>query len=183
VVGRGHTVPMGENVTAPPCAACQIIDRADGVADGWLVPKLQHRVKNANKLVDSLKRTQDRAADAITSFAGSLTFVYIHSAWFGLWVLVNVGLVGASLAFDRFPFGLLTMIVSLEAIFLSTFVMVSQNRQALHTEVRSQLDFEANLRSEVWAIHIGQALGIDPDHVEAVVATAIAQARSAQDAA
>ena len=44
--------------------------------------------------------------------------------------------------------------------------MVSQNRQAMRTEVRSQLDFEANLRSEIWAMHIGQALGIDPDHVE-----------------
>ena len=117
----------------------------------------------------------------MTAFAGSLNFVYLHSAWFGLWVLLNIGLLGASLEFDKFPFGLLTMIVSLEAIFLSTFVMVSQNRQATRTEVRSQLDFEANLRSEVWAIHIGQALGIDPDHVEAVVATAIAQAKNTEN--
>ena len=173
-------MPMSEPVIIQGCAACQIIDRADGAEDGWLVPKLEHRVKNANKLADSLRRTQDRAADAVTAFAGSLTFVYLHSAWFGLWVLLNVGLIGASLEFDKFPFGLLTMIVSLEAIFLSTFVMVSQNRQAMRTEVRSQLDFEANLRSEVWAIHIGQALGIDPDHVEAVVATAIAQARTTE---
>ena len=172
---------MTEPAIIQHCAACQIIDRADGAEDGWLVPKLQHRVKNANKLTDSLRRTQDRAADAVTAFAGSLTFVYLHSAWFGLWVLLNVGLVGASLEFDKFPFGLLTMIVSLEAIFLSTFVMVSQNRQAMRTEVRSQLDFEANLRSEVWAIHIGQALGIDPDHVEAIVATAIAQAKSTEN--
>jgi uncharacterized membrane protein len=163
------------------CGACRTIDRADGVEDGWLVPKLQHRVKNANSLFDSLKRTQDRAADAVTSFAGSLNFVYLHSAWFGLWVLINIGLVGASLEFDKFPFGLLTMIVSLEAIFLSTFVMVSQNRQALRSEVRSQLDFEANLRSEVWAIHIGQALGVDPDHVEAIVAKAIMQAKQAEN--
>ena len=174
-------MPMSDPVIIQHCTACLIIDRADGAEDGWLVPKLQHRVKNANKLADSLRRTQDRAADAVTTFAGSLTFVYIHSAWFGLWVLLNIGLVGASLEFDKFPFGLLTMIVSLEAIFLSTFVMVSQNRQALRTEVRSQLDFEANLRSEVWAIHIGQALGIDPDHVEAVVATAIAQARDTEN--
>jgi uncharacterized membrane protein len=100
--------------------------------------------------------------------------------WFGVWILFNIGLVGAAVEFDRFPFGLLTMIVSLEAIFLSTFVMVSQNRQALRTEVRSQLDFEANLRSEVWATHIGQRLGIDPDHVEAVVAKVIAQANANQ---
>jgi len=159
------------------CAACLTMDRADGVEDGWLVPKLEHRVKNANKLVNSLKRTQDRAADAVTSFAGSLNFVYLHSIWFGVWILFNVGLIGAAVEFDRFPFGLLTMIVSLEAIFLSTFVMVSQNRQALRTEVRSQLDFEANLRSEVWATHIGEKLGIDSEHVEAVVAKVIAQAK------
>ena len=174
-------MPVTEPVIIQDCAACQIIDRADGAEDGWLVPKLQHRVKNANKLADSLRRTQDRAADAVTNFAGSLNFVYLHSIWFGLWVLLNIGLVGASLEFDKFPFGLLTMIVSLEAIFLSTFVMVSQNRQAMRTEVRSQLDFEANLRSEVWAIHIGQALGIDPDHVEKVVALAIAQAKTTEN--
>ena len=73
------------------------------------------------------------------------------------------------------------MIVSLEAIFLSTFVMVSQNGQAMRSEVRNQLDFEANLRSEVWAMHIGQALGIDPDHVEAVVGKVIAQAAENQN--
>jgi uncharacterized membrane protein len=169
---------MTEDVTTHKCPACLAMDRADGAEDGWLIPKLQHRVKNANRLVDSLRRTQDRVADVITSFAGSLRFVYLHSIWFGLWILFNIGLVGAAVEFDRFPFGLLTMIVSLEAIFLSTFVMVSQNRQALRTEVRSQLDFEANLRSEVWATHIGHKLGIDPDHVEAVVARVIAQARA-----
>jgi uncharacterized membrane protein len=172
---------MTEDVITHDCPACLAMDRADGAEDGWLVPKLQHRVKNANKLVDSLKRTQDRAADAVTSFAGSLNFVYLHSIWFGIWIVFNIGLVGAALEFDRYPFGLLTMIVSLEAIFLSTFVMVSQNRQAMRTEVRNQLDFETNLRSEVWTTHIGQALGIDPNHVEAVVAKVIAQANENQN--
>jgi uncharacterized membrane protein len=64
--------------------------------------------------------------------------------------------------------------VSLEAIFLSTFVMVSQNRQAARADIRSQLDFETNLRAEIWAVHIGQALGVDIDHVEDVVKEAIA---------
>jgi uncharacterized membrane protein len=71
---------------------------------------------------------QNRIADAITSFAGSMKFVYAHVVWFTLWVLANEGVFGKSLVFDEFPFGLLTMIVSLEAIFLSTFVMISQNR-------------------------------------------------------
>jgi len=62
---------------------------------------------------------QNRAADRITAFAGSMTFVYLHIIWFSSWIVFGV---------EDYPFGLLTMIVSLEAIFLSTFVMISQNR-------------------------------------------------------
>lgn len=75
----------------------------------------------ALRRVDEERRQslQARVADAITTFAGSMTFVYVHVVWFGLWLLLR---------FEKFPFGLLTMVVSLEAIFLSTFVMISQNR-------------------------------------------------------
>jgi uncharacterized membrane protein len=62
---------------------------------------------------------QNRAADKITAFSGSMLFVYIHIIWFGCWIGFGV---------ESYPYGLLTMIVSLEAIFLSTFVMISQNR-------------------------------------------------------
>jgi uncharacterized membrane protein len=62
---------------------------------------------------------QNRIADRITAFAGSMAFVYLHLAWFGCWIGLGV---------ERYPYGLLTMIVSLEAIFLSTFVLISQNR-------------------------------------------------------
>jgi uncharacterized membrane protein len=62
---------------------------------------------------------QNQIADAITRFAGSMPFVYVHIIWFVLWISLRV---------EKFPFGLLTMLVSLEAIFLSTFVMISQNR-------------------------------------------------------
>ena len=155
------------------CPACRIIDRADGVEDGNLYKVEHYRTRNEAALIRTLMRAQDRAADEITSFAGSLKFVYIHSVWFGVWIAVNVGLLGAAVKFDPFPFGLLTMIVSLEAIFLSTFVMVSQNRQAARADVRSQLDFETNLRSEIWSVHIGHALGVDPAHVEDVVLQAI----------
>jgi uncharacterized membrane protein len=65
------------------------------------------------------ENVQNRIADRITAFAGSMAFVYIHLAWFGCWIGFGV---------ERYPYGLLTMIVSLEAIFLSTFVMISQNR-------------------------------------------------------
>src|SRR2546421_7375314 len=155
------------------CPACRVIDQADGVEDGNLYKVEHYRTRNERTLLDALMRAQDRAADQVTSFAGSLNFVYIHSVWFGIWILLNVGMLGASLKFDKFPFGLLTMIVSLEAIFLSTFVMVSQNRQAARADVRSELDFETNIRGEIWAVHIGHVLGIDADHVEATVLAAI----------
>jgi uncharacterized membrane protein len=74
--------------------------------------------------------------------------VRLHVAWFSLWILANVGAFGASLRFDPYPFGLLTLVVSLEAIFLSTFVMISQNRQAAAAEVRSDLDYRTNAMAE-----------------------------------
>jgi uncharacterized membrane protein len=159
------------------CPACRAIDRADGVEDGQLRKVAHYHVADERRLLRSILDAQDFAAEKITSFAGSLTFVYIHAAWFGVWIALNVGLAGIDREFDKFPFGLLTMIVSLEAIFLSTFVMVTQNRQAARSDVRSQLDFETNLRSEVWAVHIGAALGIDVEHVERVVQEAIDGAR------
>ncbi|MGI5135648.1 MULTISPECIES: DUF1003 domain-containing protein [unclassified Streptomyces] len=119
--------------------------------------------------------TQDRIADAITAFSGTMQFVYLHALWFAVWIGFNEGLFGHSAVWDPYPFGLLTMIVSLEAIFLSTFVMVSQNRQAAREKVRADLDFETNIRSEVWSAHIGQALGVDPKQVEQEVQELIAQ--------
>ncbi len=160
------------------CAACRIIDSADGAVDGILfMPPTVHAM-HEHRLLGPLLRAQDKAADKITQFAGSMRFVWIHSIWFVIWIALNVGAVGASAKFDKFPFGLLTMIVSLEAIFLSTFVMVSQNREAQRANIRGQLDFETNLRSEIWAIHIGASLGIDPEHVEEIVALAINNTRT-----
>jgi uncharacterized membrane protein len=95
---------------------------------------------------------EDRIADSITAFAGSMKFVYLHAAWFGLWIVINAGILLAvglgAWPFDPFPFGLLTMIVSLEAIFLSTFVMIAQNRQAEIADARAQADYETNVRAE-----------------------------------
>ena len=117
-------------------------------------------------------------AEAFARFFGTPTFLIGQSAVVAVWIAVNVGMLGAALKFDEFPFGLLTMVVSLEAIFLATFVMVSQNRQAARSDIRSDLDFENNLRSEIWSVHIGQALGLDAEHVEAVVRAAIDGYRS-----
>ena len=103
---------------------------------------------NANEEIERIRKAENRVSDKITAFAGTMRFVYIHSVWFGLWIAINLGLLGAALIFDEYPFGLLTLIVSLEAIFLSTFVMISQNRQAKSAEIRSNLDYKTNVMAE-----------------------------------
>ena len=121
------------------------------------------------KASDAQLSWQDQAADKMTAFSGSMPFVYIHVVWFGAWLLCNEGVFGKSLIFDPYPFGLLTLIVSLEAIFLSTFVLISQNRQQERSDRRSQADYENDIRSVTWSIHLGQKLGVDPASVEADV--------------
>ena len=88
----------------------------------WILPVRPPKPVNPALLKHAVQRqafVQNRISDAITAFAGSMAFVYIHILWFGCWIGLGV---------EHYPFGLLTMIVSLEAIFLSTFVMISQNR-------------------------------------------------------
>jgi uncharacterized membrane protein len=87
---------------------------------------LKHETDRANSL-------QSRVADVITGFAGSMTFVYVHLAWFAFWIMLPV---------EKYPYGLLTMIVSLEAIFLSTFVMISQNRADSRRQVFADNQYE-----------------------------------------
>jgi uncharacterized membrane protein len=112
---------------------------------------------------------QDRIADAITSFAGRMTFLYIHLLWFGTWIALNSGRFGMR-PFDPFPYGLLTMSVSLEAIFLATLVLISQNRLSAETERRADLGLQIGLLAEhelTRALHMLDAiqdkLGIDND--------------------
>ena len=91
----------------------------------------------------------DRMADAITRFCGSMAFIYVHLAWFGGWILWHfVPRLPQALRFDPYPFQFLTFVVSLEAIFLSTFILISQNRQSRIAELRNHLDLQINLLSE-----------------------------------
>jgi uncharacterized membrane protein len=87
-------------------------------------------VEHARERAES---AQNRIADRITKFAGSMAFVYLHIAWFGAWILFGV---------EGYPYGLLTMIVSLEAIFLSTFVMISQNRADAKRQVIANQEWQ-----------------------------------------
>src|ERR1700750_1847333 len=98
-------------------------------------PKLPHPINPAliKHAEERAGHLQDRIADAITRFAGSMQFVYIHIIWFAVWIIFRV---------ENYPFGLLTMIVSLEGIFLATFVMISQNRADAKRQVVANLEWK-----------------------------------------
>ncbi len=90
---------------------------------------------------------QERLADAITAFTGSMLFVYLHLALYGAWIVVNLGVVPQLPKFDP-SFVILAMVASVEAIFLSTFVLISQNRTAAAADRRADLDLHINLLAE-----------------------------------
>lgn len=99
-------------------------------------------------LLRELHSFEGRLAEFISTFAGSMPFVYFHVLWFGFWIYANKGYLEPLIpVFDPFPYGLLTMIVSLEAIFLSTLIMISQNRQVILDTYR-ELEEEKEEREE-----------------------------------
>ncbi|MFL6797987.1 MAG: DUF1003 domain-containing protein [Xanthobacteraceae bacterium] len=90
---------------------------------------------------------QDRIADAITRFTGSMTFVYVHLAIFGLWIVANLHWIPGIPAWDE-SFVVLAMVASVEAIFLSTFILITQNRMAVVADKRADLDLQISLLAE-----------------------------------
>ncbi|MBA3767134.1 MAG: DUF1003 domain-containing protein [Acidobacteria bacterium] len=109
--------------------------------------------RNVNEEVQEHTSTLQRIADWIAWFSGSMLFLIINGAWFVIWISINTLPLGLS-AYDPYPFGLLTMIVSLEAIFLSCFVLISQNRQAEKDRVRSDIEYEVNIKAELEIAHL-----------------------------
>jgi uncharacterized membrane protein len=95
---------------------------------------------------DQARKWQDRLADSVTGFTGSMTFVFLHLGLFGLWIVWNLGWLGLK-PFDA-SFVVLAMFASVEAIFLSTFVLISQNRSAAQADKRANLDLQVSLLSE-----------------------------------
>jgi uncharacterized membrane protein len=109
--------------------------------------------RNANEEAEENIGALQRIADWISWFSGSMWFLLINAIWFVAWIGVNTLPLGVP-AFDPYPFGLLTMIVSLEAIFLSCFVLISQNRQAEKDRVRSDIEYEVNIKAELEVAHL-----------------------------
>src|SRR6266446_650079 len=109
--------------------------------------------RNVNEEMEVHSTPLLRIADWIAWFSGSMLFLISHTFWFIIWVSLNTMILGDK-AFDPFPFGLLTMIVSLEAICLACFVLISQNRQAEKDKVRADIEYEVNIKAELEVAHL-----------------------------
>lgn len=132
-------------------------DRADASCRGNLVPVPTAPIQPQQNLETVMQLEREalekrsvvqRIADHITAFAGSTPFVVFHLFWFGGWLLVNTGLLPGVPPFDRPPFSLLTLIVSLEAIFLTLLVLMSQNHMMREADKRTHLDLQVNMLAE-----------------------------------
>jgi len=133
-------------------------------------------IRQLEKSAKQERKRSDLVAEAIANFCGSMTFVWVHVVWFGAWVGINIA--PGIRHLDPFPFTFLTLVVSLEAIFLSTFILISQNHDTKISERRNHLDLQINLLSEqentkmlallqAIAVKVGADLDHDP-HLQAL---------------
>ena len=155
---RERDVPNMSNVKGPSAAARNI-----------------SRIAELEAKFDEKRTRTDRIADAIADWTGSLSFVILHVCWFAFWILLNTVNVFPIGKFDPFPFVLLSVIVSCEAVVLSTFVLIKQNRMSSRAEHREKLHLQINLLAEqevtklLWlqgliCEHLGiQEIKTDPD--------------------
>lgn len=136
----GHRAAMLENEKAPICPECE------NKKSEWKATKHDILLTTKNVAEELAKQStlSERISDKITAFCGSMTFVYIHILWFGWWIWYNLAVESP---FDPYPFGFLTLVVSLEAIVLATFILVSQNREGMVNALRGQLDYQVDLKS------------------------------------
>jgi CRP/FNR family cyclic AMP-dependent transcriptional regulator len=127
-----------------------VIGHGTRKADNLLITRVS---RNVNTEVEEELTPLLRVADWISWFSGSMPFLLLNAVWFTVWIAMNTLPLGVP-AFDPYPFGLLTMIVSLEAIFLSCFVLISQKRQSEKDRVRADVEYEINVKAELEVAHL-----------------------------
>lgn len=120
-------------------------DRSEAEVD-QLTQRNVEAILELERAAKEERTSSDRVASRIANFCGSMTFVGVHVIWFGIWILINS--IPGIPHIDPFPFTFLTLVVSLEAIFLSTFILISQNHDTKISERRNHLDLQINLLSE-----------------------------------
>ena len=156
---------LAELIRLQPGAAMELLS-ATGRRLRETNEKLRHTAsRNVNEETEDKRSRVMKIADWISAFSGSLDFLFIHLAMFFLWIVLNSGPLSRIWGpFDPFPYGLLTMCVSLEAIILSVFVLLSQSRQVERDRVRNDIEYDVNLKAELEIAHLHEKF--DHLHVE-----------------
>jgi len=137
---------MSQKKSAPSKSQRSTGDLRSQAAAEQLTQQNVETILQLEDAANAQRTSADRVAERIAAFCGSMRFVWVHVIWFGGWVLLNV--IPGIRHIDPFPFTFLTLVVSLEAIFLSTFILISQNHDTRISERRSHLDLQLNLLSE-----------------------------------
>ncbi len=107
--------------------------------------------RNVQDEIEDQRSLLEKLTDWIARFSGSMTFLLLNAGWFALWIYLNVS---GRFSFDPYPFGFLTMVVSLEAIILSILVLLAQNRQAAKDHIRDDVEYEINVKAELEIAHL-----------------------------
>jgi CRP/FNR family transcriptional regulator, cyclic AMP receptor protein len=105
--------------------------------------------RNVNDVAAEQGTALTRMADAVPSFTGSIGSLALHAVFFGAWIVLNLGLVRSRQAFDAYPFQFLSLMIALEGIFLTLFVLTSQNRQRARDRIRADIEFESSMNTEL----------------------------------
>lgn len=123
------------------------------------VERLRHTAsRNVNEEIEDQRTWVQKSADWIAEFSGSIPFLLVHVVVFAAWLIVNWIEIPGIPQFDPYPFGFLTLAVSLEAIFLSVFVLLSQNRQAAKDRVHADIEYDVNLKAELEIAHLHEKM-------------------------
>lgn len=115
-------------------------------------------IPNVNDTIQVSRSLPEKISDFFTNISGNIYFVLLSLIWFVVWIAWNMEIIPGVEAFDPFPFGLLTMVVSLEMVFLSLFILIKQSRQAANDKIRNDVEYEINVRAEVGVRNMLQRL-------------------------
>ena len=136
---------MSETITCPACGG---VNPGDAVfCAGPACRKALGGFRFVREELAAVSRWHERTADRVATFVGTPHFLAVHAVWFVIWVAINTGIVAVMARFDEYPFGLLGIILAIEAIFITGFLLISNNRQSAHADLRGELDYEVNVRT------------------------------------
>ena len=141
---------MSSSADAPPiiCPACGGANPHDGVfCANAACHKALGEFRYVREELAAEARLHEKLAERVAGFIGKPQFLVVHGVWFALWVVINTGVVALVHSFDDYPFGLLGIILSVEAIFITGFLLISSNRQSTYANKRAELDYEVNVRT------------------------------------